>query len=70
MMETFLLFRMYFDMITCNNNLLLKLRGQVDLKTTRILSLSQTKSKSAVLVKTTNTGLKKIQKGEDDVIMS
>ena len=58
MMETFLLFRMYCNMITCNDNLLLKLRSQVDLKTTRILSLSQTKSKSALVVETTNTGLK------------
>ena len=49
MMETFLLFRMYCNMITCNDNLLLKLRSQVDLKTTRILSLSQTKSKSALV---------------------
>ena len=58
MMKTFLLFRMYFNVITCNNNLLLKVRSQLDTKTTRILSLSQMKSKSALLVKTTNTGLK------------
>ena len=61
----------YFNMITGNNNWLLKLRSQVDLKITRFLSLSQTKSKSALLVKTKNTGLKKKNtKTEDDVIMS
>ena len=59
MMKTFLLFQMYFDiMITCNNTLLLKLRSQIDLKTATILSRSQTKSKSALLVKTTNATLK------------